>query len=79
MNAIREAMKMWEARCAEYVAKHGDQGSCVIGAAIVIGSVRYSPPTGAQGSLVWEDSVKDVLGFLREHGIDAYYDPGSMD
>jgi hypothetical protein len=88
---ISQARALWRLRCEEYVAKHGDVGSCVIGAGI---EVDYLPPrcrhvrckciisaddvAAAQGSITWETSTDEVLKFLRDNGIEAYYNPGRM-
>ncbi len=91
-STIAAARDLWTARCNEYHEKNGDQGTCVLGAGI---AVDYRAPrcrrsqqliiipahsvTGAQGASVWEASVKEVLGFLKERGIDARYAAGNMD
>lgn len=38
-----------------------------------------SPHTAGQGSLTWECAVEEVLRFLDERGIEAFYEPGHMD
>ena len=74
------------------IAEHGDKGSCVLGAGLV---VRYLPPrcrrdveheiisardaTSAQGSCVWEESKDEVIAFLAARGIVASYACGNMD
>ena len=88
---ILDARKLWAQRCAEYVVKHGDVGTCVTGAGI---AVDYLPPrrrksvektilrvpdTAAQGSCTWEASVPEVIEFLRARGIEAHYKCGWMD
>jgi hypothetical protein len=89
---IECAKTMWRDRCQAYLDKNGDQGSCVLGAGI---TVEYLGPhcrtpkrrmiipvwevCRAQGSLVWEDSEKEILEYLRDHGIDAHYAAGNMD
>lgn len=93
MTEILNARHMWTRCCSKYMRNHGDVGSCVIGAGI---SVPYVPKgcrkprsrmiisssqvTGAQGSLVWEESVAGILQYLHEHGVPgAFYNPGRMD
>lgn len=91
-TAITNATIMWRERCEAYYNHHGDVGSCVIGAGIevdfmaphckkvsqkMIISVSHVSPT--QGSCVWEDSITDIIAYLRERGIDAHYNPGRMD
>ena len=90
--AIDCAKTLWRDRCQEYLDKNGDQGTCVLGAGI---SVHYLGPRcrrpsskmiieacevcRAQGSLVWEKSVDEVLAYLKSKGIEAWYSPGFMD
>jgi hypothetical protein len=92
IRAIEDAKDLWRHRCGEYVVQHGDKGSCVLGAGIV---VAFLPPrcrhavdqeiiaaneaTNAQGSCVWEESVRDVIAFLARRGIVARYECGRMD
>lgn len=89
-DIISEAKAMWDAKTKEYVEKNGDMGSCVVGAGIVIhylGPRCRKPvieniilsPACAQGSLSWESSVKEVLLFLKNNGIEATYEHGWMD
>jgi len=89
---IEKARELWTRLCAETYARRGDIGSCVLGAGL---QVRYAAPRKrsysfktiitasevccAQGSLVWEESVKEVIEFLKENGIEASYNPGYMD
>ena len=91
-NAIDCAKTLWRDRCQAYLDKNGDQGTCVLGAGITI---EYLPPRcrtpcantiieaseicAAQGSLVWEDSIKEVLSYLEGRGVEARYNPGRMD
>jgi len=91
-QAIECAKTMWRDRCKTYLDTNGDQGTCVLGAGIYVYYLapRCRAPRPhtiiwvtdvcfAQGSLVWEDSVKEVLGYLRAQGIEARYDAGRMD
>jgi hypothetical protein len=91
-GVIDQAKEMWQKRCDEYIRRYGDNGTCVLGAGI---SVYYIPKrcrkaisgriitqndvTNAQGSLVWEKSVDEVIGFLKTNGIECFYNPGNMD
>lgn len=88
----REAMLLWKQRCEQYLGERGDQGSCVLGAGIVHEDAPYDWPdwdkdyivhasdiTGAQGSLVWEQSVDEVVAWLRNCGVPARYHAGRMD
>ena len=83
----------WAARCAAYMAANGDTGSCVLGAGI---GFKYREAgcrsivrktlipahevTGAQGSLVWEESVNEFVEVLKAAGLaSAFYECGRMD
>lgn len=89
VQAVAMAASRWATSAAEYVAKHGDQGTCVLGAGIgvmflakrkrVAEELVLIPAPGGQGSLTWEASVEEVLGVLRSRGVDAFYMPGWMD
>jgi len=90
--AIAQARELWRLRCAEYIATRGDVGTCVSGAGIAI---KYLAPrcknplrhiiisshtvTNAQGSCVWEASVKEILAMLHPYLCSAYYACGHMD
>jgi hypothetical protein len=90
--SVNRAKDLWKRQCDKYISEHGDQGTCVLGAGI---EVWYLAPrcrihrthmiisqhqvTGAQGSLVWEASVNEVLAFLKSEGIIAFYNQGRMD
>lgn len=90
-QALDEASDLWRRLCADFVAKHGDCGTCVLGAGI---SVPYKAPrsrtvrnlivigvpnTAAQGSTTWESSVREVIALLAARGVVARYEPGNMD
>lgn len=85
------ARKNWEAKASDYLRTRGDCGSCVVGAGI---AVPYLAPgcriprdrmlieaPGGQGSLTWEDSVNEIVHFLRtQAGLPgAFYQCGRMD
>lgn len=91
--AIAEASELWKKECEDYLAKNGDQGSCVRGEGI---KIRYLPPRKKKwkeetiiwpikllnrvvGSVVWEYSAKKIVDFLQGKGVDAFFDPGSLD
>ena len=90
--AIAQARELWRLRCAEYFTARGDVGTCVSGAGIAI---KYLAPrcknpvrriiigshtvTNAQGSCVWEASVKEILAMLHPYLCSAYYACGHMD
>jgi hypothetical protein len=86
------AKTLWRDRCQTYLDKNGDMGTCVLGAGIVIDYlgprcrtprrktiIAVSQVCNAQGSLVWEDSVKEVVEYLKSRGVEAHYAPGNMD
>lgn len=92
-DVINKAREMWKERANEYFEKHGDVGSCVLGAGICIYAV---PPrcrnekkislipshevARCQGSLHWEHRVNEVVDFLKANGLErAYFDYGMMD
>jgi hypothetical protein len=89
--ALSEAAALWRTRCAEYVAQHGDVGTCVLGAGIAVPykaprarTVTYRvmlrpPDTAAQGASTWEASVHEVIALLESRGVHAVYSPGFMD
>lgn len=91
LDAITRAREAWERSCAVELAKHGDIGTCVLGACIYdadAGQGKYRPNhvlidardvTSAQGSLIWEASVDAIVEMLRKHNINAEYDCGRMD
>jgi hypothetical protein len=84
------AKALWERRCKEYVAEHGHEGSCVIGAGF---TVWYLPPrgrkprpkmildspSGSQGSNTWEASTDEIAQVFKDAGIKAAYAWGRMD
>jgi TIR domain len=85
-----QAKGLWHLRTSEYVERHGDMGSCVLGAGF---SVWHLParsqkprrtnilmsPTRSQGSLTWENSKDEIARFFRDNAIDVHYEWGSMD
>jgi hypothetical protein len=91
-NQIEEAKNMWRLRCEEYFDKHGDVGTCVLGAGIavhflsdvkkiskVLIIISQHDVSHAQGSVVWEDGVGEVVYYLNKLGLDCYYFAGRMD
>ena len=91
-HMIAEARKMWASRCASYLQANGVSGTCVMGAGI---AVKYIPPrhriaethiiiqaldvAGCDGASVWEESVKDVVAFLKPVLPSVFYACGRMD
>lgn len=92
-EVVENAKLLWKQRCTEYLDKHGDRGSCVIGAGIC---VRYLGPRKRKwvsktlisptsvlsrvvGNLVWETSAEEIVTFLRSKGIDAFFELGRLD
>lgn len=91
-KVIDEAREMWEKSAREYYDKNGDTGSCVIGAGIKIEVIppRCRKPRAmmlisanevarCQGSLHWEHNVQTVVNYLRDNGLNAFFDYGRMD
>jgi predicted nuclease of restriction endonuclease-like (RecB) superfamily len=91
--AVAEASDLWKKECEDYLAEHGDLGSCVRGEGI---KIRYLPPRKRKwveetiiwptkalnrvvGSLVWEHSATKIVAFLQAKGVDAFFDFGSLD
>lgn len=90
IDAVRD---VWRSQIRDYVKKHGDMGTCVLGAGIAV----YWVPKGkrkivhkmvisaddvtcAQGSITWEHSVRAMIELLAEGGLEgAFYEPGNMD
>jgi hypothetical protein len=85
---ISAAAELWRKRCEG----KPDRGSSVLGAGI---AVMHRPKRcrkarekiiidpgdicHAQGSCTWEESVDEVLEFLKSNGVFAYYASGHMD
>jgi hypothetical protein len=93
VEIVEKAKNLWASRCAVYLLERGDQGTCVMGARIVLkGTEKYLDSKGdevvlitpgevtrAQGASVWESSVDEVIAFFKEHNVNAVYMPGWMD
>jgi hypothetical protein len=91
-DVINKATAMWRERCKNHFVKHGDTGTCVMGAGIV---VEYIAPrcrkskrltiisansvASAQGSTNWEESEDDIVAYLKENGVECSYYCGWMD
>lgn len=85
---VNEAKKLWKDLQDEKFKKDGDTGSCILGAGI---SVNYLGPRkrkavrkllfgpSYQGCGTFEPSVEQVVQFLKEKGVEAYYFAGRMD
>jgi hypothetical protein len=92
-GVITAAREIWADICLRNLASYGDEGSCVMGAAISCSYLapgcwkpvdRELSPAGdvarAQGSLNWERGNGKVLEYLQANGIpSAYYNCGRMD
>ena len=89
---IQRAKHLWAKRCKEHYQKHGDTGTCVLGASIDCYIIpykcrKYKPyclisahdVACSQGASNWENSVKEVIDYLKENGIEAHYNCGHMD
>jgi hypothetical protein len=91
MEVITDAASIWAMKCAEFVKSGKNSGTCVLGAGIEVDylparaknyrplRIIGTPWTADQGSLSWETSLPEVLGYLKQHGVDARYNPGRMD
>jgi hypothetical protein len=92
-GAAENARALWSKRAEAYLKKHGDVGSCVLGAGFW---VWFQPKgkrkpvkrmilsaeevTSAQGSLVWEDSKDEVMKCLTDGYVEGVeYAWGRMD
>lgn len=90
-GVIQQARALWKKKTREYVEKHGDVGTCVLGAGIQIWYLPsrcrrprlhtiVSSPGVAQGSVCWEYSKDEVMEFMRSAGFkDLSYAWGRMD
>lgn len=79
---IKKAEKLWNTYVEMYGATHDDSeyGSCVLGAGLEVqGGIFIRAPDRFQGSLTWENSVDEIIKFLKDNGLDAWYNPGRMD
>lgn len=92
LELVAWAETLWNKKIRDYreslrkAKKFDDPGSCVIGAGIEISNVLRKqiafirvPKSAGQGSITWEQSVGDVVQYLRDHGLDARYECGRMD
>lgn len=91
-SIVQEATTLWKAKCESNYAEHGDNGSCVLGAGIYVYFIPKghrkeekrmiicaSDVSCCQGSLNWEIGINDILSYLKENGIDAKFEYGTMD
>ena len=91
-EVINRARSMWKTICAENMTNYGDKGSCVLGAGIAVCCIpkgcrlpksvtliSSDEVCTAQGSMTWERGMDVVIKFLKDYGIDAYYESGNMD
>ena len=87
---IQTARELWRKRVAEFEASGRNPGSCVLGAGIQTYTLLkreripkprliIRAPSHLQGSLSWEESLDEILGFLRGNGIECDYKSGCMD
>jgi hypothetical protein len=89
---IEEAKKLWNEAARIEFEKHGDTGSCIVCDGI---QVEFLPPrcrkpirltiipsrevAWCQGSLHYEATKQVALDYLKQHGIDCFYNYGRMD
>lgn len=89
-KVLLKAQEMYTKACKAYFKKKGDYGSCVMGNGIYIAvkpprariayRLEICRPIGGGQSEGASYACKDpVLAFLKENGIDAWYEHGRMD
>lgn len=89
---VAAAKSMWEASCKAHFEKHGDTGTCVLGAGIYCMAIpkgKRKPRkhtlisalsvAQAQGSTNWESGKSEILAYLRANGVSCAYEYGFMD
>ena len=90
LDICKRAKALWVSRCNEYIERHGEAGTCVVGAGF---AVWYLPPRGRkpqekmvvippvnlQRSITWESSKDEIQRFFENNGIKTHYKMGSMD
>ena len=89
---LSTAKAMWGASCLSHFEKHGDTGTCVLGAGIYCMAVPKGKRKAqkhtlisadsvaqAQGSTNWESGKSEILAYLRANGISCAYEYGFMD
>lgn len=87
---IQSARELWRKRVAEFEQSGRHPGSCVAGAGIQaytllkrerIPKLRriINAPSHLQGSCSWEESLGEVLAYLRRNGVDCRYKVGCLD
>ena len=85
---ILEAGRLWTEASSEYIKLHGDTGSCVLGNGIFVAlkpprrrniyKLKLASPQG-QGEGPGEGTKDPVLKYLKDNGIDCWYECGRMD
>lgn len=93
-RVIDIAKHVWRKRCDEYVAQNPKPtyGSCchmsTVGIRVLAIQPRrripryinvLSPQFGYQGEHVWSGSADEIVDLIRSHGIECYYNCGSLD
>jgi len=87
---LQKARELWRKRVVEFEASRRHSGTCVLGAGIETYTLLkreripkrrliIRAPLQLQGSLSWEESLEEILRFLRSNGIDCDYKSGCMD
>jgi hypothetical protein len=87
---LKKAQDMYTKACQAHFKKHGDFGSCVLGNGLAIAVkppkarsvfklLICSPRGGGQSESAGYSCKDPVLAFLKENGIDAWYECGRMD
>ena len=91
-TVVNDAKNLWKAKCESNFQECGDVGSCVVGAGIYvyyIGKgkrkadkrmiINAMSVSSCQGSLNWEHGQEEIVSYLKENGIDAKFEYGTMD
>lgn len=87
---VKKAKAMYAKACTAHRKKHGDRGSCVLGNGIYIAIKRprfkhpfkmmlCAPVGGGQSDSASYACKDPVLKFLKDNGIEAWYEHGRMD
>lgn len=93
ISIINEAKRLWKEECDAYIASGKPHGSCVRGEGLKVRYLPprarnwkertiispLSEIANIPGSLIWESSVDQIVSFLQEQGIDAFFNYGVLD
>jgi hypothetical protein len=84
VRELLDIQALWTARNEEYVRKHGNIGTCVLGAGFTFTykdtPYEMIPRAGYQGSITWEASVPEMTERLKGLGCEnVVFHWGNMD